>query len=298
VLCYLNGQFLPRASAMIPVEDRGFIFADGVYEVWRTLDGGLFELESHLARLRHGLRELRIAPPDIAGADVLQSVSGRLLAESDLLDGDATLYVEVTRGAAPRTHQFPAQAVTPTVFAMVNRLTPADAARARGASVITVPDERWLRCDLKTIQLLPNILAKQAAAERHAIEAVLIRDGVVTEGSHTNVLAVFDGVVRTHPLGNLVLPGVTRALVLDIARAMGIPVDERAFRATEIPRADELFLVGTTTDIMPVVRVDGQPVGTGKPGELTMRLYDELRSYMDGTRTRDSFARDVAPARG
>jgi D-alanine transaminase len=163
----------------------------------------------------------------------------------------------------------------------VNRLVTPEAVRTRGAECITVPDVRWLRCDIKTIQLLPNVLAKQAAAERGAIEAIMVRDGVVTEGSHTNVVGVFDGVLRTHQANHLVLEGVTRGVVLDIARSLGMPVREEAFGVGDLRRLDELFLVGTTTDVMPVVRLDGTPLGDGKPGPIARRLQTELRARLD-----------------
>ncbi|HSQ30663.1 MAG TPA: aminotransferase class IV [Gemmatimonadaceae bacterium] len=281
MLAYLNGQFVPRATASIPVEDRGFIFGDGVYEVWRVVAGRLFENERHLARLQSGLRELRIPTPEIADRAALDSVAGRLLAESGLLDGEATFYVEITRGVAPRTHQFPPEGTRPTVFAMVNRFTPADAVRARGATCITVPDIRWARCDIKTIQLLPNILAKQAAAERGAIDALMIRDGVVTESSHANVMAVIDGVVRTHPTDHRILAGVTRAVVLEIARDLGIPIREEPFAEVDIARCDELFLAGTTTDVMPIVRVNDVVIAGGTPGPVATRLHAELRARLD-----------------
>jgi D-alanine transaminase len=281
LLAYLNGQFLPRAAAAIPVEDRGFAFGDGVYEVWRVVNGRLFESERHLARLVSGLAELRITPPEIARPEVLAAVADRLLAESELTDGEATLYVEITRGVAPRTHQFPSPAVAPTVYATANRFTPADEIRARGASCITVPDVRWLRCDVKTIQLLPNVMARQAAAERGAIEGIMVRDGVVTEGSHTNVVGVLDGVLRTHPTNNLILPGVTRAVVLDLARSAGFEVSEDAIAERDLRRLEELFLVGTTTDVMPIVRLNEQPVGSGAPGPIATRLVSAFRQYLD-----------------
>lgn len=281
MLCYLNGQFVPRESASIPIEDRGFIFGDGVYEVWRVVNGRLFETERHLDRLAYGLRELRIESPDIAKIDVLAGVADRLLADNGLLHCESTLYLEITRGVAPRTHQFPAKPPQPTVFVMTNKFLPPDDVRARGAAAITATDIRWLRCDIKTIQLLPNIFAKQAAAERGAMEAIMIRDGIVTEGSHANVLGVIGGEIRTHPLNNLILPGITRAVVLDIARSLGIPVREEALTKDELSRLDECFLAGTTADVMPIVRIDERPVANGQPGPITTKLYREFRAYMD-----------------
>ncbi len=281
MLAFLNGQFLPRSAASVPVEDRGFGFGDGVYEVWRVVNGRVFEADRHLARLASGLAELRIAAPDLARAEVLSAVAERLLTESGLAEGEATLYVEITRGVAPRTHQFPASPVAPTVYATVNRFVPADDIRSRGATCITVPDVRWLRCDIKTIQLLPNVMARQAAAERGALEAIMIRDGVVTEGSHTNVAAVLDGVIRTHPTNRLILPGVTRAIVLDLARSLGLNVNEQPIDERDLPRLDELFLVGTTTDVMPIIRLNDHAVGTGEPGPVATKLVRAFREYLD-----------------
>jgi D-alanine transaminase len=283
VLAYLNGQFLSRSAASIPVEDRGFVFGDGVYEVWRVVNGRLFETDRHLARLSHGLSELRISEPDLVRRDVLDDVAKRLLSDSNLLEGEATLYVEITRGVAARTHQFPPPGTKPTVFAMVNRFVPPDDLRARGASAITTPDVRWLRCDIKTIQLLPNVMAKQAAAEHGATEAIMIRDGVVTEGSHANVFGVLDGEIRTHPLGNLILPGITRAIVLELANALSIPVREDALAEPDIARLDECFLAGTTTDVMPIVRVNDRPIGRGTPGPIATRLFTEFRAHLDAS---------------
>ena len=281
MLAYLNGQFVPRASASISVEDRGFVFGDGVYEVWRVINGRPFENDRHLERLRFGLRELRISTPDIVQPMALELVGQTLLEAAGLLGGEATLYVEITRGAAARTHQFPPAGTMPTVFAMVNRFTPLDAIRARGASCITTADIRWARCDIKTIQLLPNVLAKQEAAEHDAIDAIMVRDGVVTESSHANVMGVLDGVVRTHPTDHRILAGVTRAVVLDIARELGMTVREEAFAETDIPRLTELFLVGTTTDVMPIVRVNDVGIDGGRPGPVAQALQAELRARLN-----------------
>jgi D-alanine transaminase len=265
VLAYLNGQFLPRADAAVPVEDRGFVFGDGVYEVWRVVGGRLFETERHLARLSSGLRELRIPAPDLVEPERLTAIADRLLTDDSLLDGEATFYVEVTRGVAPRTHQFPSGRISPTVFAMANAFKPAEDLRRAGATCITMPDLRWLRCDIKTIQLLPNVLGKQAAAEVGALD----------------VLFVIDGAIRTHPTNNLILPGVTRAVVLEIARDLGMRVDETPFTPQELARASEVFLAGTTTDIMPITRVDDVVIGDGKPGPMATSLFGELRRRLD-----------------
>lgn len=281
VLAYLNGQFLPRDAAAVPVEDRGFVFGDGVYEVWRVIGGRLFETERHLARLSSGLRELRITAPDLVDPDRLTAVADRLLTEDGLRDGEATFYVEVTRGVAPRTHAFPSGRIPPTVFAMANAFKPADEVRRVGGTCITTPDIRWLRCDIKTIQLLPNVMAKQAAAEAGALDVLFVRDGVVTETSHANVLAVIDGVIRTHPTNNLILPGITRAVVLEIARDLGLRVAETPFVPSDLPRATEVFLAGTTTDVMPIVRVDDVVIGDGKPGPIGTTLFRELRQRLD-----------------
>src|ERR1051325_969017 len=253
---YLNGQFLPKSDAKISVEDRGFIFGDGVYEVWRVINGRLFEFDRHHARLTRGLSELRIASPAEVQPASLQEIGGRLFGENGLSEGEGTLYLEITRGAAPRTHDFPPAGTRPTVFMMVKPFVPPEDTRAKGLHVITVPDIRWHRCDIKTVQLLANVLAKQAATEAGATEAILVRDGVVTEGSHTNVMAVVGGELRTHPQNNHILPGITRAVVLEIARELGIPVREDAISQKDLAAVAELFLVGTTMDVMPVVRVN------------------------------------------
>ncbi len=284
MLAFLNGQFLERSAATVSVEDRGFVFGDGVYEVWRVVNGTLFEAARHLDRLRFGLRELRIAEPEIVQPQRLLELAARLLGESGLGagEGEATLYLQVTRGAAPRTHQFPPLGTPPTVYATVNRFTPPEEVRARGAETITLADNRWLRCDIKTVQLLPNVLAKQAAADAGALDALFVRDGMVTESSHANVFGVHGGVLHTHPANHLILSGITRAVVLDIARSAGIRVREEAIPEAGIQGLDELFLAGTTTDVMPIVRVNGRQVGSGTPGPIARRLQAALRGRLDG----------------
>ena len=279
MLVYLNGHYVSLREATVSALDRGFIFGDGVYEVWRVVRGRLFEADRHQARLERGLRELRIGTPADATLKSLTAIGARLLGENSLLEVDATLYVEITRGTAPRTHYFPVAGTPSTLLVMAGKLSLSDA-RCKGTSVITQPDIRWLRCDLKTVQLLPNVLARQAATEAGASEAIFVRDGVITEGTHTTVFAVIDGVLRTHPANHLVLPGVTREVVMEIARAMGIEVREQGVTLTELPNASELFLTGTTTDVTPVVRMDGGTVGSGSPGPVARALLDRLLERM------------------
>ena len=279
MLVYLNGQYVPAGEATVSVLDRGFIFGDGVYEVWRVVRGRLFESERHHARLERGLRELRIVPPREATLKHLTSISERLLGENELLGGEATLYVEITRGAAARTHYFPVAGTPSTLLVMAGKLSLSDA-RYNGTAVITQPDIRWLRCDLKTVQLLPNVLARQAATDAGASEAIFVRDGVITEGTHTTVFAVIGGVLRTHPANHLVLPGVTREVVIELAHAQGIAVREQGIAMAELPNVSELFLTGTTTDVTPVVRVDGETIGNGLPGPIARALLERLIERM------------------
>lgn len=274
MLVYLDGSYLAHTEARVSAFDRGFMFGDGVYEVWRVRDGRLCYGEMHEERLREGLDALAITKPAEAQAGAVTEIAARLLEESGLMQGDASVYVQITRGAAPRTHFFPPHGTWPTVFAYANRIPDISEARAAGVSAITVPDQRWHRCNIKTLQLLPNVLAKQAARTAGAYDAIFVRDGVVTEGSHTNIFAVVRGELRTHPLGPHVLPGVTRSVVCDLASTLGIAMHDRAISAEELMDADELFFTGTTTDILPIVRVDGRPIGCGHPGSCTRRLYD------------------------
>lgn len=276
---YLNGQFLPVEQAKLSVLDRGFIFGDGVYEVWRVVEGALFEHARHDRRLRRGLKAIEIDVPS-KDIDALKGVADRLLRENDLRSGEGTFYIEITRGAAPRTHAYPPAGTPATILAMVNRFEVPHAVRAAGAKAITEPDVRWLRCDIKTVQLLPNCMAKQKAAAAGAVEAILVRDGVVMEGTHSSVLGVKDGELRTHPLSPLILPSVTREIVIEIAKEQGIPVREQAFSSKELFELDELFVAGTTTDVTPLVDVDGRRIGSGKPGPVSKQLYAGLQARL------------------
>jgi D-alanine transaminase len=276
---YLNGQFLPAEQARIPVLDRGFIFGDGVYEVWRVIEGKLFESARHDRRLKRGLKSIEIEMPE-KEIDALAGVAERLLRENDLMHGEGTFYVEITRGAAPRTHAYPPAGTKPTIFGMVSRFEVPHALREVGAKAITQPDVRWLHCDIKTVQLLPNVMAKQKAQAAGAMEAIFIRDGIVTEGTHTSAFGVKNGELLTHPLSPLILPSITRELVLEIAREQGVRVREEAFTEKELFALDEFFVSGTTTDVTPIVQVDGRRIGSGAPGPVSKALYAGLQSRL------------------
>ena len=291
-IVYLNGQFLPRAEARLSVDERGFFFGDGVYEVTRVVRGRLFEWERHARRLARGLRELRIEPGlDI---DAIRSLQERLVRENEMLEGQGTVYLQITRGAAPRTHHFPPAGTPATVFLSASPFTPPNELRGRGVAVVTYPDYRWSRCDLKTVNLLPAVMAKQFASDNDCFEAVFVRDAVVTEGSHTNFFGVIGGEVRTYPNSNYILPGVTRDVVVELARELSIPCSETPIYRHEIARLEEAFLTGTTTDVMPVVAIDGKPVGNGRPGATTMRLYEALAGRLVAAASASTAAAGVA----
>jgi D-alanine transaminase len=275
-IVYVNGSFVPRAEARISVEDRGFVFGDGVYEVLRVVNGRPFAARFHNDRLKRSLEGVRISLAAGDSPESLTEIARQLLRENGLLEGEATMYMQITRGVATRAHNFPTPDVSPTIYISVARFAPYSDLARNGAPVITHPDLRWGRCDLKTLNLLPNVLASQTAKERGAFEAMLIRDGVVTEGTKTNFFGVVDGSLRTHPSDTHILPGITRSVLRDLARQVNIDLDETPILSDEIPRLSELFLTGTTTDVMPVVRLDDKPVGKGKPGELTKRLQKVL----------------------
>ncbi|HEY7232721.1 MAG TPA: aminotransferase class IV [Gemmatimonadaceae bacterium] len=280
MLVYLDGRYVAAGDATVSALDRGFIFGDGIYEVWRVVRGQLFEAARHQLRLERGLSELRIARPADASPDRIRAIGERLLNENELTGEEATLYVEITRGAAPRTHYFPPAETAPTMLVMASVFAPSST-RFTGTRVITQPDIRWLRCDLKTVQLLPNVLARQIATEAGASEAIFVREGTITEGTHTTVFGVIDGALRTHPLDHLVLPGVTRDVVIEIAREGGIAVREEPIRIDELARVSELFLTGTTTDVTPIVAVDGRAIADGSPGPIARALLDRLLERMD-----------------
>lgn len=279
MLVYLDGQFLPKEEAKVSVDDRGFLFGDGVYEVTRAVDGQLFAEEGHWRRLQNGMRDTGIRSSSVDRGR-LREIYQHLLRENGHEDGHATVYLQITRGAAPRSHAFPNPEVEPTVYAFsAPFMIPAEL-RANGCKAITHPDFRWSRCDIKTVNLLPNCMAKQRAVEAGAWEAVLIRDGAITEGSATNVFGVIDGELRTYPKSNYILPGITRDIVIELVHELNIPFRETPLFFNQIGRLEELFFTGTTTDVQPIVELDGRRIGEGKVGPIAKSLLDALMERM------------------
>ena len=268
---YLNGRIVPAESATVPITDRGLLFGDGIYEVTRAAGGEFIELARHVRRLTRNLRELSIQVPEARVAELVEG--SRTLIQENVPEGDGLVYWQVTRGVAPRVHAFPPPGTVPTIFASVTSVALPHAVRARGAVAITTPDIRWTRCDIKTVNLLPNVLAKQRAVEAGADEAIFVRDGIVTEGASSNVFAMLDGELRTHPASPYILGGITRDITLELAHEVGLTVRAEALLLDDLYRADELLFTSTFNDVMPIVRVDGRPIGNGRPGPIAQQLY-------------------------
>ena len=273
---YFNGAFMDKADVSISPDDRGFVFGDGVYEVVRAEDGALFRLDAHRRRLARSLEAIRLR--EHVDTEALWNSVHELLPRNGLDAGSAKVYLQITRGAAPRRHAFPDPAPEPTVYARANAHEPPVEKWNEGVKVILHPDQRWARCDIKSLNYLPNVLANQAAQEAGAYEALQVRDGFVTEGTHSSVAAVFDGTVTTHPLTNHTLPSITRQTMLELCEDLDRSVDEVPVAAADLPEADELFLMGTTTGVMPIVRVDDWTVDDGTPGPVTQELLEAFRA--------------------
>lgn len=272
-----NGIEMPLNEVQVSVLDRGFLFGDGVYEVLRVYRGQPFLESEHLDRFRRSLEKIAI----VCQVDHLIERMWATLGRSEVQEG--IIYIQVTRGAAPRTHRFPPHDVPPNELIYVEpiEVDHYSEARTSGASAITVPDLRWKRCDIKSINLLANCMAAQQAAERGCLEALLVNDdGTVTEGSHTSVFGVRDGNVLTSPLSPSILPGITRGLVTRLASRCGISLHETSFTSGQIHELDELFLTGTTAEVLPIVRVDGIAINNGTPGPITRRLQQAYREYV------------------
>ena len=281
-IAYVNGAYVPQRDASVNVEDRGYQFADGIYEVVYVMGSRLIDATLHLDRLERSLREIRIAMP--MSRPALLHVLREVIQQNRITEG--LVYMQITRGVARRDHAFPSASVPPAMVVTVRRTTPYPRDVEKWAvTAVTHPDQRWERCDIKSVALLPNVLAKQAAREKGAAEALLIdRDGLVTEGSSTSAWIVdANGVLRTRPLGHSILPGCTRAALVTLLAEAGIVFEERAFSEAELRAAQEVFMTSATSFVRPIVAVDGATVGNGAPGPVTRRLFDIFARHAKGS---------------
>jgi D-alanine transaminase len=277
-LAYLNGVIMPIENAVVPVEDRGYNFGDAVYEYVASYKGRLFYLEPHLDRLEHSMAALAFPP---LPREKIRTAIETLFAEAAI--DRAGIYIQISRGVAPRDHAFPADAELQ--FLMILRRVHEKPAvlREKGAAAITVTDIRWGRCDIKTVQLLPNVLAKQQALEAGAYDAIFVAEtGEVREGTSSNLFIVKDQGLITHPLTPRILPGITRMIILDICRAGGLFIEEAYFDKAALYAADEVFMSGTITEVLPITRIDGKPIGDGAVGPVARRLNRDLLDRIGG----------------
>lgn len=274
---YLNGHYMPIEEAKISVMDRGFIFGDGVYEVIPVYSHKVFRLQSHLDRLQHSLDGIKLANPhsNAEWTAILQELIAKNSGQ------DQYLYLHITRGVAKRDHAFPNPPVKPTVFVMSNPLlTPPEALLLSGVGAVSAADNRWLRCDIKAIALLPNVLLRQMAIDAGCAETILIRDNeFMTEGSASNIFVVKNGKLFAPPKDNLMLPGITYDVILEIAAANDIPHEVRRIAVAEVFAADELLLTSSTKEVLAITKLDGNPVGSGKPGAMFTRLHKLYQEF-------------------
>ena len=288
-MVFLNGSFMPLEEARVPVLDRGFIFGDGVYELVPVYSRVAFRLDEHIARLESSLEAVRIRNP--YGRAQWRELIGALAARQPF--DDQGIYLQVTRGVARRDHAFPAD-VEPTVFMMANPLVnPPRELVERGVAAVSAADYRWLRCDIKSISLIGNCLLRQVSADAGAAETILFRDARLTEASASNVFIVNEGVIQAPPKSNLILPGITYDVVLELARGAHMPLELREVGEAEVRAADEIWLTSSSKEVLAVVSLDGRPVGDGRPGPVFRRMH---ALYQDFKQTVMRAGRRQAPA--
>lgn len=273
----VDGKVLDRTEAKVDIEDRGYQFGDGVYEVIRVYNGKMFTGIEHLNRLAESAEKIRMKLP--YSPEELLARMEELISKNEVETG--TVYMQFTRGTSPRNHVFPGENVATTFVAYTRKVPRPVDPMEKGVRAILDEDIRWLRCDIKSLNLLGNLLSKQKAAEAGCFEAILHRGETVTEGSHSNISIVKDGVIITHQADNHILNGISRQKVLEICRNEGIPFEERAYTLEELSSADEVFSSGTTVEVMPVVEVAGKPVGNGQPGSVTRKLQTLFKAEIE-----------------
>jgi D-alanine transaminase len=270
---YFNGSFLPADKIRISPDDRGFLFADGVYEVIRWYEGFFYDMEGHIRRLQRSLREIRL---NWSGAGQFPAIAKQLIKLNGLDLSPSMVYLQVTRGAAKRSHAFPSDDVSPTVYSFARAFDPKREIIQAGIKTILRKDWRWSRCDIKSISLLPNILSFQEARENGCYECIFSRDGVITECAHSNLFFVLDEVIRTHPESEHILSGITRNNILRIARETGIAAEEKAIHESMLEKVSEAFVTNTSFEISPVLSIGNMKVGKGKPGPVTRLLCEKF----------------------
>ena len=272
-IAYFNGKFLPKNDINISPDDRGFLFADGVYEVVRWYEGFFYDMNSHVTRLKRSLRELRI---NWDNADLFPSISLDLIKLNKLETQPALIYLQITRGVASRTHFFPSPEVKPTVYAYTWPFVPESQSKESGIRAMLKEDIRWSRCDIKSVALLPNTLSFQEAYENRMKECIFVRDGLITEGSHSNIFFVIEGTLFTHPESNHILSGVTRKNILRIAQDFGIKIREEALQENRIRFVREAFVTNTSAEITPITELGGNTFGEEVPGPVTKLIREKF----------------------
>lgn len=270
---YFNGIFLPKNHICISPDDRGFLFADGVYEVVRWYEGFFYDMPGHMARLSRSLKEIRLSWP---GSESFPAVALELITRNNIQKRPSLVYLQVTRGAAKRSHAFPGPEVPPTVYAFARGFHPEKEVIAAGINVILRKETRWSRCDIKSISLLPNILSFQEARDLDCYECIFVRDGMITECAHSNVFFVIDGIIYTHPESENILSGITRKNILRIAREAGISVMETLVPEKKLNEVSEAFITNTSFEIAPVISINKIIIGDGHPGPLTRSIREKF----------------------
>ena len=270
---YFNGEFLPKDEIKISPDDRGFLFADGIYEVIRWYEGFFYDMNSHVTRLKRSLRELRINWSD---SDSFPTLANDLIKLNNLQNQPSMVYLQVTRGVSRRSHAFPSPEVMPTSYAYAWGFTPDNRSLETGIKVMLKDDIRWSRCDIKSIALLPNTLSFQEACENGLKECIFVRNGIITEGSHSNIFFVINGTLYTHPESNHILSGITRKNILRIAQESGINIREEAVQENRIRFIQEAFITNTSSEVMPVIEIGGNTLGDGVPGPITRIIREKF----------------------
>ncbi len=278
-IVYYNGEFMPKEKVSISPDDRGFLLADGIYEVVRWYGKDFFDMTGHLSRLKRSMGELDISWDE---SEMFPAIAEKLIRENGFETKPAMVYLQVTRGAAKRTHYFPIPGVKPTVYAYAFTFIPDEEAAKKGIQALLKDDIRWSRCDIKSIALLPNTMSFQEAYKKGLKECIFARDGIITECSHSNIFFVSGNTIFTHPESNYILSGITRKNVIRIAEEAGVRVIQNAVRRDDIVKSDEAFITNTSSEVLPVIRIGEINVGTGIPGPVTRLLQEKLRKEVSG----------------